>query len=172
MTEEGPVGPEFFGALMIYGHLSASETYEFLLSNSAWRFAFEWLKNLPEPPEPGFRSLDGDDVCVNVHGYETLPADQCRFESHRRYVDLQYCIRGGELIDWQRSDTLKPAGPFDEPKDLQFYEPGDSLTTVQMIPGSFAIFYPVDAHRPKRADGRNSSVDKLVIKIALERLRQ
>ncbi|MBL9129224.1 MAG: YhcH/YjgK/YiaL family protein [Verrucomicrobiales bacterium] len=151
---------------MIHGHLSTPDAYAHLLGNDAWRFAFDWLKALPPNPEPGIRELRGEDIYVNVHGYDTLPPERCRYESHRRYVDLQYCIGGGELIDWQLASTLKPAGPFDVSKDLQFYEPGDSLTRLQMLPGSFAIFFPSDAHRPKRADGFRPSVSKLVIKVA------
>src|SRR5690606_15596351 len=73
---------------MIHGHLSAVDAYAHLLSNPAWRFAFDWLSKLPPRPEPGIRPLQGDDIYVNVHGYETLPREQCRYESHRRYVDL------------------------------------------------------------------------------------
>lgn len=155
---------------MLHGHLSAPDAYAHLLANPAWKFAFDWLRRLPADPEPGIRPLQGDDIYVNIHGYETLPPDQCRYESHRKYVDLQYCIAGGERIDWQLASTLRPSGPFETAKDLQFYEAGDSLTTIQMVPGSYAIFFPSDAHRPKCADGLNPSVSKLVIKVALSLL--
>jgi len=151
---------------MIHGHISTPDAYAHLLTNEAWNFAFDWLKRLPARPEPGIRELRGEDIYVNVHGYDTVPADQARYESHRRYVDLQYCIEGGELIDWQLASTLTPAGPFDESKDLQFYQAGDSITQIQMRPGSFVIFHPSDAHRPKRSDGIHRSVSKLVIKVA------
>lgn len=151
---------------MIYGHLSAPDAYSHLLERPAWRFAFDWLAHLPEAPEPGIKELQGKDLYVNVHGYETLPREECRYESHRQYVDLQYCIHGGELIDWHLASSLTLDGPFDSDKDVQFYEPGSSLTTLHMVPGSFAIFFPSDAHLPKRADNRHRSVSKLVIKIA------
>ncbi len=152
---------------MLHGHISTPDSYAHLLNNAAWRFAFDWLRKLPADPEPGIRQLQGEDIYVNVHGYDTLPREQCRYESHRRYVDLQYCIQGGEMIDWQLGSTLKPAGDFDESKDLQFYELGTSLTRIQMVPGSYAIFFPSDAHLPKCADGLNRAVSKLVIKVSL-----
>ena len=151
---------------MIHGHLSAPDAWTHLLSNPAWKFAFDWLKSVTPAIEPGIRPLQGDDMYINVHGYDPLPREQCRYESHRKYVDLQYCITGGELIDWQLASTLTPDGPYDVPKDLQFYSLGTSLTTIQMVPGSFAIFFPSDAHLPKRADGLNRSVFKLVVKVA------
>ncbi len=151
---------------MIFGHLASSGTYAYLLANPTWRWVFEWLQRLPARPEPGVLQLQGDDIYVNIHGYETLPADKCRFESHRKYVDLQFCIAGGELIDWTLASSLSPAGPYDTSTDVQFYDPRPSLTTLQMVEHRFAIFFPDDAHRPKRSDGVQSSVFKLVIKVA------
>ena len=151
---------------MIHGHLSAPDAFSHLLAHPAWKFAFDWLKTVTPQIEPGIRPLQGEDIYINVHGYDTLPREQCRYESHRKYVDLQYCITGGELIDWQLASTLEPDGPFDTAKDLQFYRLGRSLTTIQMLPGSFAIFFPSDAHLPKRSDGINRPVFKLVIKVA------
>lgn len=151
---------------MIYGHLSSTDAYAPLLGFEPWRFAFHWLQQLPADPEPGIRELRGPDIYVNIHGYETLPVIECRFESHRKYVDLQYCIRGGETIDWQRTANLRALGEFESAKDVQFYEPALAHATLRMTPGHFAIFYPSDGHRPKQQDGRNRDVFKLVIKVA------
>jgi YhcH/YjgK/YiaL family protein len=167
---------------MICGHLSAADAYAHLLANPAWRLAFEWLKTVTASTPAGIQKLQGDDVYVNVHGYDTLPREQCRFESHRRYVDLQYCISGGEIIDWSLASALEPDGLFDEDKDLQFYRapvarsavfsasrvtafPVSPVCALPMSPGSFAIFHPSDAHRPKVQNGVSPSVYKLVIKI-------
>jgi biofilm protein TabA len=151
---------------MIYGHLSSADAYAPLLGCEAWRFAFDWLRRLPPEPEPGIRELRGPDLYVNIHGYDTLPIAECRYESHRKFVDLQYCIRGGETIDWQRTVNLRAVAGFDSAKDVQFYEPGESHATLRMSPGHFAIFYPTDGHRPKQQDGRNREVFKLVIKVS------
>ncbi len=151
---------------MLHGHLSAPDAWAHLLSQEAWRFAFDWLRALPADPEPGIRPLRGEDLYVNVHGYDTLPREQCRFETHRKYVDLQYCIRGSELIDWKLASGLRPAGAFDDARDVQFYEASPALSVLHMVPGSFAIFFPSDGHLPKRSDGRERSVFKLVIKVA------
>ena len=174
---------------MIYGHISASDGYAHLLPNPTWWLAFEWLKTVTAATPAGIQQLQGDEVYVNVHGYDTLPREQCRFESHRRYLDLQYCISGGENIDWSLAPGLEPDGAYDVDKDLQFYHPpalvssptGPSsasnvptpdsclltphFSLLFMGPGSFAIFHPSDAHRPKAQDGVSRSVFKLVIKI-------
>jgi beta-galactosidase beta subunit len=77
---------------------------------------------------------------------------------------------------------LEPDGAYDADKDLQFYRPPVALSAafppsqfpalpvspvcaLPMSPGSFAIFHPSDAHRPKAPDGFSRNVFKLVIKI-------
>ena len=144
------------------------DTYDFLLSKSAWKTAFTWLKTVTPATPEGIQKIQGDDIYVNVHGYKTLPATDCRFESHERYLDLQYCITGGEWIDWCLISNLKPEGAFNSEKDVQFFsipKKNTPVATLPMVPGSFAIFSPSDAHAPKRMDGTNSSVFKLVIKL-------
>lgn len=130
--------------------------------------AFDWLKTVTPATPEGIQKIQGDDIYVNVHGYKTLPAGECRYENHKRYLDLQYCISGGEFIDWQLASRLKPDGAFNEEKDLQFFAPSQKLpaaASLPMMPGNFAIFFSSDAHAPKRNDEINSSVFKLVIKV-------
>lgn len=155
---------------MIHGNLDSPDAIAPLLLHPVWREAFDFLKKLPENPPKGISPIRGDDMYVNVMEYETLPRQQCHFETHRRFVDLQYTIAGGEMIEWRRSSELELDGPYDEARDLQFYRLADAPTRVYMPPGYFAIFYPSDAHLPKVSDGMNPSVYKLVIKIGLHLL--
>lgn len=153
---------------MLFGHLHSPRTYEHLVHNESLLLALDWIKRMPPDQAFGIYQLRGDEIFVNVHGYETLSREQCRFESHRRYVDIQYCIDGGELIDHQWSTCLTPDGAFDTDKDLQFYQHQDAGTALRMTPGDFAIFFPEDAHRPKVADGKHPSVRKLVVKLGYD----
>ena len=150
---------------MIFGNIASPDTYNHLLAHPVWKQCFDWLKTVDMNTPPGIQKLKGDDLVVNVHGYETLTRDECRFESHRHVLDLQYGIRGGELIDWQLAARLLPAVPYDEVKDIQFYQPATVKTVLNLLPGNFAIFYPSDAHRPKCVDGVHPEIFKLVIKI-------
>jgi YhcH/YjgK/YiaL family protein len=151
---------------MIYGHILASETFQFLQTHPVWKQAFDWLKTVTGAKPPGIYRLHGEEMFVNVHGYKTLPREECRFESHRHYLDLQYCVHGGELIDWQESSRLQTDGAYDETKDVQFYQAQDTKTVLHMLPGNFVIFHPSDGHRPKCSDTVHPEVFKLVIKIA------
>ena len=150
---------------MIYADLNHRDTYAPLLNHATWTRAIAWLKEMSPDIKAGIYEIQGKDMFVNVHGYDPLPRDKCRYESHRKYVDLQYCIRGGELIDWCLTSSLKPDGAYDAEKDLQFHMPHEADSLLHMMPGRLAIFYPSDAHRPKVSDGVEKSVFKLVIKI-------
>ncbi|AOS45899.1 Toxin-antitoxin biofilm protein TabA [Lacunisphaera limnophila] len=153
---------------MIHGKLNTPESHAFLLDNPAWKLAFDWLHTVTPATPLGITQLQGEDIYVNVMTYQTLPAEQCRYETHRKYVDLQYTITGAEMIDWLDRSELLPDGGFDEAKDLQFYQPVPTLSRVHMLPGCFAIFYPTDAHRPKVSDTRHGEVFKLVVKMNLK----
>lgn len=151
---------------MLYGHIEESETYLHLTKHPAWYQAFEWIRNnASSRPSFGIHPIMGDSMFANVMEYETVDRSAARYESHRKYVDLQYTISGSELIEWSLARTLRAAGSYDAEKDLQFYLPSDSRTSVHMPPNHFGIFFPQDAHMPKLCTGADKSVYKLVVKI-------
>ena len=151
---------------MIYADLHHPDTYAPLLDHPIWCKAIDWLKEMSPDIKAGIYEIQGKDMFVNVHGYDPLPRDKCRYESHQKYVDLQYCIRGGELIDWCLRSNMEPDGHYDYEKDLQYYKSNPADSVLHMIPGRFAVFYPSDTHRPKIEDGIETAVYKLVIKIS------
>jgi biofilm protein TabA len=153
---------------MLFGNLNTLGTYQALAHEPVLQRALAWLRAMPSDQPLGIVELQGKDVYVNVHGYETLPRDQCRFESHRRYVDLQYCIRGGELIDYTLLARLPGNSGYDAEKDFIFHDAPAAFSTLRLQPGDFGVFFPDDAHRPKVNDGANAAVHKLVIKIDLK----
>ena len=152
---------------MIYGQLGENgDEHRFILTHPAWRLAFEWLAACAPGRQPGIHQLDGDRIFVNVHGYETKPRAACRYESHRRYIDLQYCLAGGEVIEWNPLSALAPSDGHDSGKDVRHYRlPLAVGASVRLLPRRYAIFFAADAHMPKIADGDNARVDKAVVKI-------
>lgn len=151
---------------MLCGHLDSPGTYSTWLTHPVWREALRWLREMPAGQPPGIYQLKGDDMFVNVHGYDTKPRENCRYESHRRYVDLQYCISGGEIVDWQPTALLQATDDYNATKDVVHYAiPATAGAELRMTARRFAIFFPCDGHMPKIADGAQSRVEKLVIKI-------
>lgn len=154
---------------MIYGKLDDYESMGLASLGVAATRAVAWIRNLPADPPEGRFVLDGDNMYAIVVRYATGAPAESRYETHRKYVDLQYTLTGSEAIDWAPRATLAKDGDYDAEKDLLFHQPGPALVSVIKAAGFFSIYTPVDAHRPKiRVEGFES-VFKLVVKIPIDR---
>ena len=152
---------------MIYAKLDTPSTYTPLIGHPVWEEAFEALRKLTPESPLGITELRSKDMSINVHTYETLPEDECRFEGHRDMIDVQYIIAGGELVDWVLKEELEEDGEYLVEKDFQYYHaPKEEPTTrVHLKAGYFGVFFPEDGHRPKLNDDIHKGVYKAVVKI-------
>jgi len=100
---------------------------------------------------------------VNACSYDTRVFEDCRFEAHRRYIDVQMVLEGQERIDVQFVDALE-AEPFDEEADNMFLD-GAAAASVVMTPGTFVACFPEDAHKPGIAVNGSEPVKKAVFKV-------
>jgi YhcH/YjgK/YiaL family protein len=152
---------------MIFAKFNTPSTYTALIGNPVWEQALESLRALNERSPLGITRLRGDKMFVNVHTYLTKSVEDCRFEGHRNMIDLQYIVKGGELIDWHLKENLVANGAYLIEKDFQYYHTPSILsgTRVHLKSGYFAVFFSEDGHRPQINDGHNDSVLKAVVKI-------
>lgn len=157
---------------MIFAKLNTPSTYTTLIGQPVWEQALGFLRELNERSTLGITELRGDKMFVNIHTYQTKPESDCRFEGHRNMIDVQYIIKGGELIDWHLKEHLEEDGTYLCKKDFQYYLVPANLsgTRVHLKTGHFAVFFPEDGHRPQINDGHNDSVLKAVVKIHRELL--
>ena len=109
---------------------------------------------------------------ANVQRYATRVHADCRPETHRKYVDIQYMVEGEEYMGWcPLSPDLKITQPYDEKKDIEFYESLIPDSNILLSSGYFAVLYPEDVHSPQGAvDDIPSNVTKVVVKIAVDSL--
>jgi len=131
----------------------------------AFQRAFEYIQRLDVDAIPAGRyNLDGDFMYALVQEYNTKLKEQGFWESHRRYIDLQYIVQGSEGIEYANIHHLQQ-GQYDPNKDfLPHHGNGDFLTLQS---GSFVLLFPEDAHMPGMALGSPVPVKKIVIKIAV-----
>ena len=111
----------------------------------------------------GKYEIEGDDIFVIVQDYHTKPLSEGKFEAHRKYIDIQYIIKGTEKMGYTNVHKLKSATEYDETKDIIFFEGDGDLVAVDE--GFFAIFAPEDAHMPGIESKTSEYVKKAVIKI-------
>jgi YhcH/YjgK/YiaL family protein len=150
---------------MILGRIDQPD-HASLRRHPVWEEAFAWINRCAASQQPGIVELQGKWMYVNIHGYETRPREACRYESHRVYVDLQYCVNGGELIEWNSLDGLVAKDGYNSEQDvIHHHTPAQPGALLRMTAGSYAIFFAEDGHMPKVYDSVNQRVNKLVIKI-------
>lgn len=126
---------------------------------------FAWLKVCRDVP-PGQRvDFAGDKLFAKTLRQDTGNRDAFRWETHREYVDLQYILGGGEVIEWAPVARLAADGSYDAKTDLQFHAPAAADETLVMSNGLFVFLFPTDGHKPSVADGTNRHVHKVIAKI-------
>jgi YhcH/YjgK/YiaL family protein len=112
----------------------------------------------------GRHDLDGDRAFALVQEYTTRKADDCKWEAHRMYIDVQYVVRGAERMGYANITTAHEREPYDAARDVAFFEPGEDYVTVRE--GMLAIFGPEDVHAPCGAAGHPTPVRKIIVKVA------
>ena len=61
----------------------------------------------------GRHDIDGDRLFALVQEYKTRPAADCVWEAHRRYVDVQYIVRGAERMGHAAMPDMLPRQAYD-----------------------------------------------------------
>jgi biofilm protein TabA len=145
--------------------VNAAEFYKQYYNNKAvWDKVMLFLKqtNL-DTLSPGKHPIDGDNAYASVTENPSKELDKAGWESHRKYIDLQYVIKGKERIDVVNIDKATVAKPYTEKGDGAAYTAEGTSYTAE--PGTFFLFFPQDVHRPNIKVAGYDVVKKLVIKI-------
>lgn len=114
--------------------------------------------------ESGKHQIDNDDVFAIVQEYDTKEEKDCILEGHHKYIDIQYVIKGVELMGFTPL-TDQVSIEEDLEKDYTFYNGKTSMIRVEE--GMFTIFFPEDLHRPCVKAGQISKVKKVVVKVKI-----
>ncbi len=146
---------------MILDSLTHATRYESL--HPAFGDAFRFLRGVYGIPD-GSREIRGKDLYAMISTSHGKPREEAFLESHRRYIDIHFCLEGTEEIGWRALARCAAVNvPYDSSKDVETYT--DTPETWCVLPaGSFAIFFPEDAHAPLVSHGM---LRKAVIKVAL-----
>jgi len=152
---------------MILDTLGCADRYAALHRRFGRAFHFLATTDLEALPT-GRTDIDGDDLFVILDRKDGRGREAARLEAHRRYIDIQYTLHGEEEIGWTPLAACSAAaGPFDAAKDILFFD--DAPSCWLSVPrGSFAIFFPDDAHAPLAGAG---PLTKAIVKVAVERQR-
>lgn len=137
---------------------------QYAANRAAWDKAFAYLKNTDLKALPkGKYPIDGENVFASVTENPSKDLDSTSWESHKKYIDLQYVIDGEELIGVYPAANATVTRAYDEKKDVMNY--AADAKPYRADPSVFFLFFPSDAHRPNITPGGNRVVKKIVIKI-------
>jgi len=129
---------------------------------------FELLKERQLADKPNGRyDVDGDSLFYLAQRYTTQPPAERRFESHRKYADIQLILSGREVMGNTPVSGLTVSTPYDEAKDIVFYNTPQSYSTVEVSEGMFALFFPGEAHMAACQLGAPTDVHKIVVKVRM-----
>ena len=149
---------------MIKDRLINAKTY-YNLSNNMQK-GLVWLENTDlKNIEDGKYEIDGEDVYASVQTYETK--ENAKYESHWKYIDIQYMIKGKEKIGVTDLNNCTTCIEYDSERDLEFYDINCKEEYLNLKENDFLIFYPQDAHKPSISIETSSTVKKVVVKVAI-----
>ena len=84
-------------------------------------------------------------------------------EAHRKYLDIQYIVKGKEVMGWADLADCQLQGEFNETKDIGMYAGDFSYTTINE--GICYVVFPEDAHMPGRHLDVPNDFVKVVVKL-------
>lgn len=127
--------------------------------------AFAYLLRADLAAQPlGKHAIDGERLLAILARDAGRGQAGSPLESHRRYIDIQYVIEGTDIIGWRPlADCHGVSQPYSADRDIGFFS--DTPDTWLTLPaGTFAIFFPEDAHAPLAGEGETH---KAVMKVAV-----
>ena len=107
----------------------------------------------------------GEGVRVIVNAFTPKEPDAAKWETHEKYIDLQYLIEGDETMGYLHIDEME-AAEYNAEKDISYPVPkaDADMTLIPLKTGHFAFLEPRDAHRPS-AKLHATASKKLIFKI-------
>ncbi|EAI4143650.1 YhcH/YjgK/YiaL family protein [Campylobacter jejuni] len=105
---------------------------------------------------------------VLEQNYITKPRNECFWESHKKYIDIQLHLKGIEQMEFIDVSHLEISEEYNQEKDLIIYNDNHCSNKIIMQKNDIAIFFPEDAHLGMAMYSENpSNILKTVIKYPL-----
>lgn len=152
---------------MIIDKLENIDLYSGLGERFYKAFIFLKRSNFAEIND-GRYEIDGENVFASVSRYQTKPIENGKWESHKKYIDVQFVARGKERIGYSNKSGMTIQQEYNEDNDVQFLEGNGDFITVSE--NTFVILFPSDIHMPSIAveDNVKNKVIKVVVKVKVD----
>ena len=134
---------------MIIGKLRDLKRYKGISKNIDTAIDYVLNHDLLTLPK-GKTEIDGKNVYVNRDTYVAKPLDECFFENHEHYLDLQIVLKGKELFGFTdiSNPSLQVTTPYNSDKDVTKYSAAKDTIYFTLEEG-FALVFKEDIHLAK-----------------------
>lgn len=152
---------------MITDHLRHLSKYPSLLPHLQEIIAYLDANDISQWEEGRYPIL-GEAVYMMIQQYTTQPQSNKKWESHKKYIDLQIVLSGEEYMCYHPIDLLTVSDAYKEEEDYMLYHNDvESFSYIKVPQDYFCVFYPEDGHKPGIHLEQERAVKKAVIKIAV-----
>ncbi|MBN2396158.1 MAG: YhcH/YjgK/YiaL family protein [Candidatus Atribacteria bacterium] len=128
--------------------------------------AFEYITATDFSEMTSGRHEINAEMFVLVNDYITKTDIAKVLEAHKKYIDVQYLLKGKELIEYESYDNHLISQAYDEVNDYLLYKPYGT-SKLKFTEGMVAVFFPEDLHMPGIIDGNPCSIKKIVVKVLI-----
>ena len=104
---------------------------------------------------------DGNKILVQ--NVTTKAWETAQLEAHRKYLDVQYILKGREFVGWAPTNSLTPTQEYNPTKDVCMYT-GKNYP-MEIAEGYCYVVYPEDAHAPGVHMDETHEVRKIIVKL-------
>lgn len=111
-----------------------------------------------------------EDIYINISQYQTKNFDECLFEAHRNFIDVQILLEGEELFYLSPINKLAEVVTYSAEKDCTLYS-GSPQCTCDLTSGHFIICLPEDGHMPNVSKKEFGLCKKAILKIKVDYLK-
>lgn len=155
------------------------ETLKAQINDDSFYKAFLYIQKLQDKNSAEYKSLlnIGLDECNKIEldkncfvleqAYISKNKENCFFESHKKYIDIQYIFEGEEIMEVEHISNLEVTTPYKEDLDYAKYSQSKYSSVLKIRQNELAIFFPQDAHMPCIKIDENRKIIKAVFKISV-----
>ena len=148
---------------MIKDSINNAKTYYNISENL--KTGFEWIKNNDLKNMADGRYEISDGIYANVQSY--LTKDDAPYEAHRKYIDIQYMIKGEELSGITDYSNCSVTEEYNKENDIEFLKNNEKEEFYKLKENEFFVFFPQDSHKPALKTGKNEKVKKVIVKVGI-----
>ena len=154
---------------MIFGHITQPNPCRL---PAAIERALDFLRSTDfSKLAPGVVEIDGKNIFAQIIDLTTREVAENRPEVHRRYLDIQFLAWGEEKIGFAIDNGNNAISEsLLAQRDIIFFHGCEHESFLEMIPGSYVIFFPQDVHRPGCHQSVATPIRKIVVTVAIDAL--